>query len=159
LVLTTTASRPMRTSCENVGTVAPLFYPRFRSRRNPFQNQKKNRQRAQLRQLSQGARKKSARERTPTLKGATANPEKLTSKNSVRRPKGRTILLLTSMRRGLLGFAGLAPHSGRSSVPFHPALFRDGRSSLPTRQPRKHTTRISGCPNDRGRTPLTNNRV
>src|ERR1700676_3362202 len=41
LVLTTTASRPMRTSCENVGTVAPLFYPRFRSRRNPFQNQKK----------------------------------------------------------------------------------------------------------------------
>src|SRR6266481_1451292 len=57
---------------------------------------------------------------------STANPEVQPARNSVRTPRGRTILL-ASVRRGLLGFAGLAPHSGRSSVPFRLTLFRDRR--------------------------------
>src|SRR6266702_4556344 len=57
---------------------------------------------------------------------STANPEIPPARNSVRTPRGRTILL-ASVRRGLLGFAGLAPHSGRSSVPFRLTLFRDRR--------------------------------
>jgi len=49
----------------------------------------------------------------------TANPER-PARNSARTPRGRANLL-ASIRRGLLGFAGLASHSGRSSVPFHRA--------------------------------------
>src|SRR5580698_9489836 len=57
---------------------------------------------------------------------STANPEIQPARNSVRTPEGRTTLL-ASFRRGLLGFAGLAPHSGRSSVPFRLTMFRDRR--------------------------------
>src|SRR5258708_842845 len=57
---------------------------------------------------------------------STANPEEPPARNSVRIPEGRNPLPV-STRRGLLGFAGLAPHSGRSSVPFRRAMFRDRR--------------------------------
>src|SRR5882762_5756169 len=67
-----------------------------------------------------GARAQSSAERS------TANPEIPPARNSVRTPRSRTNLL-ASVRRGLLGFAGLAPHSGRSSVPFRLTLFRDRR--------------------------------
>ena len=60
---------------------------------------------------------------------STANPEKPPARNSVRIPEGRNPLL-ASIRRGSLGFAGLAPHSGRSSVPFRLTLFRDRRYSF-----------------------------
>src|SRR5262249_48724603 len=49
-----------------------------------------------------------------------------TSQNSARTPRVG-ISLCASLRRGLLGLAGLASHSGRSSVPFRLALFRDRR--------------------------------
>ena len=39
-------------------------------------------------------------------------------------------ILLASTRRCSLGFAGLAPHSGRSSVPIRRSMFRDGRYSF-----------------------------
>ena len=57
---------------------------------------------------------------------STANPEIQPARNSVRTPRGRT-LLLASVRRGLLGFAGQASHSGRSSIPIRLTLFRDRR--------------------------------
>jgi len=47
-----------------------------------------------------------------------------------------TIRLLASIRRGLLGFAGLAPHSGRSSVPFHLAC--SGTEDLPFQRVQPH---------------------
>jgi hypothetical protein len=108
-VLTWTCSRPIRTSCENVGTVVP------QSRANFFV--------ALAGRAEKCARAHSNAERS------TANPEKQPARDSVRTPRGRTGLL-ASIRRGLLGFAGLAPHSGRSSVPFRRALFRDRRYSL-----------------------------
>src|SRR6266436_8971987 len=74
---------------------------------------------------------------------STANPEKPPARNSVRIPEGRNSLPV-STRRGLLGFAGLAPHSGRSSVPFRRAMFRDRRYSF-----QLHRAKIS----------LTNNEV
>src|SRR5205807_8899354 len=101
-----TASRPILTSCENVGTVVPLSRARIFA--------------APARRTHKIARVQSSAERS------TANPEKPPARNSVRTPRGRTILL-ASVRRGLLGFAGLAPHSGRSSIPFRLALFRDRR--------------------------------
>src|ERR1700686_4306456 len=104
LVLTWTCSRPIRTSCENVGTVISL---------NGTHN---------FSWLSQGAHK-NARERTPTLKGLLR----------IRRYQQETpcalqeadVSLLASIRRGLLAFAGLASNSGASSVPFRRAMFRD----------------------------------
>ena len=67
---------------------------------------------------------KSAREHT-TLKGVLRF--RRPARNSARTPRGRTTLL-ASIRRGLLGFAGLASHSGRSFLPFRLALFRKKRS-------------------------------
>jgi hypothetical protein len=46
----------------------------------------------------------------------TANPER-PARNSARTPRDNCQLSVSN-RRGLLGFSGLAPHSGRSSVPF-----------------------------------------
>src|SRR5438046_1174296 len=69
---------------------------------------------------------KMPRERSPSAERSTANPEIPPARNSVRTPRSRTNPL-DSVRRGLLGFAGLAPHSGRSSVPFRLTLFRDRR--------------------------------
>src|SRR6266853_1765544 len=73
---------------------------------------------ASARRAHKIARAQSSAERS------TANPEIQPARNSVRTPRSRTTLL-ASVRRGLLGFAGLAPHSGRSSVPFRLTLFRD----------------------------------
>src|SRR6266478_8993867 len=69
------------------------------------------------------ARRLPAREHTK-LKGVLRF--RRPARNSARTPRGRTTLL-ASIRRGLLGFAGLASHSGRSSVPFRLTLFRDRR--------------------------------
>src|ERR1700737_1354116 len=102
-----TASRPILTNCENVGTVVPQSRAYFFAA--PARRAHKN-----------GARAQSSAERS------TANPEIQPARNSVRTPRSRTTLL-ASVRRGLLGFAGLAPHSGRSSVPFRLTLFRDRR--------------------------------
>src|SRR5260370_28004362 len=106
-----TASRPILTSCENVGTVVPL------SRAKIFA--------ALARRAQNDARAQSSAERS------TANPEVQPARNSVRTPRGRAVLLV-SVRRGLLGFAGLAPHSGRSSVPFRPACSGTEDDTLPT---------------------------
>src|ERR1700687_176121 len=115
-VFTRTFSRPIRTNCENVGTVVPL--PCAAAQRP-----------AVARRIFRGSRKarrqKCARAQS-SAERSTANPEIQPARNSVRTPRGRTILL-ASVRRGLLGFAGLAPHSGRSSVPFRLTLFRDRR--------------------------------
>jgi len=81
--------------------------------------------RAKLRALARRA-DTCACERSTSAERSTANPEIQPARNSVRTPRGRTVLLV-SVRRGLLGFAGLAPHSGRSSVPFRLTLFRDRR--------------------------------
>jgi len=81
--------------------------------------------RAKLSWLSQGAPQKCARAHM-CAERSTANPEIQPARNSVRTPEGRTPLP-ASFRRGLLGFAGLASHSGRSSVPFRLTLFRDRR--------------------------------
>jgi len=61
----------------------------------------------------------------------TANPER-PARNSARTPRGRTTLLVSN-RRGSLGFSGLAPHSGRSSVPFHRTC--SGTEEFPSNQP------------------------
>jgi len=73
---------------------------------------------------SRGAQKKT-REHTKVLKGSLRlrryqqeTPHALQEAN---------VPLLVPNRRGLLGFSGLAPHSGRSSVPFRRSLFRDWR--------------------------------
>src|SRR2546423_11145090 len=75
---------------------------------------------------SRKARRQMARERSPSAEGSTANPQIPPARNSVRTPRSRTNPL-DSVRRVLLGFAGLAPHSGRSSDPFRLTLFRDRR--------------------------------
>src|SRR5260370_18388089 len=106
-VFTRTASRPILTSCENVGTVVPLFRAaaqRPTIARVIFRGSRRAR-------TQNGARAQSSAERS------TANPEIPPARNSVRTPKSRTTLL-PPVRRDLLGFAGLAPHSGRSSAPF-----------------------------------------
>src|SRR5258708_7924030 len=114
-----TASRPILTSCENVGTVVP------RSRAQIFIPSASDKDARGIR----GSRKARTQNRARAQSSAersTANPEIPPARNSVRTPRSRTNLL-ASVRRGLLGFAGLAPHSGRSSVPFRLTLFRDRR--------------------------------
>src|SRR5258707_261544 len=112
-----TASRPILTSCENVGTVVPLSRARIFA--------------ALARRAHKIARAQSSAERS------TANPEIPPARNSVRSPRSRTTLLAL-VRRGLLGFAGLAPHSGRSSVPFRLTCSGTEDNSLPT--PRLQTS-------------------
>ena len=73
---------------------------------------------------SRFARTKTAREHTK-LKGVLRF--RRPARNSARTPRGR-ITLLASSRRGLLGFAGQASHSGRSSLPIRLAMFREKRS-------------------------------
>jgi len=67
------------------------------------------------------ARKTTAREHTK-LKGVLRF--RRPARNSARTPRGRNTLL-ASIRRGLLGFAGLASHSGRSLLPIRLAMFRE----------------------------------
>jgi hypothetical protein len=76
------------------------------------------------------------------------------ARNSVRTPEGRT-LLLASTRRRSLGFAGLAPHSGRSSIPFRLTLFRNRRYSFQLPEPPTNYA----VPQEHYKQPLTNNRV
>src|SRR6267378_1563363 len=78
---------------------------------------------------SRNARRQKCARAHSLAERSTANPEKPPARNSVRIPEGRNPLPV-STRRGLLGFAGLAPHSGRSSVPFRRAMFRDRRYSF-----------------------------
>src|SRR4029077_343079 len=129
-VLTWTFSRPMRTNCENVGTVS-LFYAT--ARRSPHRARKFLSPASQKRDAKGAAPAKRAHKNCARAHSkaerSTANPEKPPARNSVRIPEGRNTLL-ASIRRGLLGFAGLAPHSGRSSVPFRLAMFRDRRYSF-----------------------------
>src|SRR5215469_3319428 len=96
----------MRTSCENVGTVFPLFGHTAAKllRAQNFADTRRARRQNHARVCADAER-------------STANPEEQPARNSVRTPRGRANLLVT-VRRGLLGFAGQAPHSGRSSVPF-----------------------------------------
>src|SRR6267143_3245887 len=68
---------------------------------------------------------KYARERSPVLKGLLRI--RRTASKKLRTHSKRENYSLGFIRRGLLGFAGLAPHSGRSSVPFRLTLFRDRR--------------------------------
>src|SRR5262249_35785059 len=110
-VLEMTPSRPIRTSCENVGTVFPLvcghkFGPRMHAR---FDS-------------SRIARADKCARAYTTLKGVLRF--RRPARNSARTPRSR-LTLLASIRRGLLGFAGLASHSGRSLLPFRLALFRE----------------------------------
>src|SRR6202162_6061970 len=107
LVLTWTCSRPIRTSCENVGTVISLNWC------------------AQFSVALARRARKNARERTATLKGLLRIRRHQQETPCATPRDGRS--LLASIRRGLLGFAGLASHSGRSSVPFRRAMFRDRR--------------------------------
>jgi hypothetical protein len=60
-------------------------------------------------------------------KGSVAIPE-----NPTRNPHyyQQSQHFIWSKRRGLLGFAGLAPHSGRSSPP-DPSFFVPGRKTFP----------------------------
>ena len=73
---------------------------------------------------SRFARTKTAREHTK-LKGVLRF--RRPARNSARTPRGRP-KLLASIRRGLLGFAGQASHSGRSSLPIRLTMFREKRS-------------------------------
>src|SRR5215472_5692034 len=139
-VLLITSSRPMRTSCENVGTVFPLFRP----------HRGQTLARAELRGLSPARRQNYPRV-CADAERSTANPEEQPARNSVRTPRGRANLLV-SVRRGLLGFAGLAPHSGRSSVPFRHAC--SGTEDNPSNS----TSRTLGRPTQVSNT-LTNKRV
>jgi len=134
-VFTRTASRPIRTNCENVGTVI-LFFVRLVSlaaiAHKVFIPGASSTDAQKDARLSHCAHQK--HESALHAERYTAHPEKQPARNSAHTPEGRTVLL-ASVRRGLLGFAGLAPHSGRSSVPFPRAMFRDRRSSLPTSEP------------------------
>jgi len=135
-VLLMTASRPMRTSCENVGTVFPLFSA------TPRPNSCANLRGSRLARRQKNARACASAERS------TANPEEQPARNSVRTPRGRAILLV-SVRRGLLGFAGQAPHSGRSSVPFRLACSGTEDNTLPTQRLqniRNRPTQVSNIP-------------
>src|SRR5262245_1181393 len=93
-VLLMTASRPIRTSCENVGTVFPLY----------LRTQLRVRGCARFDSSRIARANKSARADT-TLKGILRF--RRPARNSARTPRGRTTLL-ASIRRGLLGFAGMA---------------------------------------------------
>src|SRR5271154_3792632 len=111
LVFEIIPSRPMRTSCENVGTGFLFFVRRF-----AFNSAKSPRFAHKMpRTLSPRAHSKT-REHTQTLKG-----ELRIRREQARTPYARqetNVMLSVSNRRTLLGFSGLAPHSGRSSVPF-----------------------------------------
>src|SRR5215467_10310511 len=116
-VLERIPSRPILTSCANVGTV----FPRLAGRQDPRVRAAFVRSRPPCAQTTLADAHYAER--------CTANPER-PARNSARTPRGR-MTLLASIRRGLLGFAGLASHSGRSSLPFRLALFRK-RRILPT---------------------------
>src|SRR5215472_7084578 len=126
LVLETIPSLPIRTSCENVGTVFPRFviFSGGPSQKAAATNPHARRQMA-VTLAWRAAKNARAHEQAQRC---TANPER-PARNSARTPRGRTTLLVMN-RRGSLGFSGLAPHSGRSSVPFHRT--RSGTEEFPS---------------------------
>ena len=95
-----------------------------------------------------------ARERSPVLKGLL-RIRRYNQQETPYAPQEEELTLLASVRRGLLGFAGLAPHSGRSSVPFRRTLFWD-RRLLPFQLKRLQT---AGAAPRRVKTALTNEEV
>jgi hypothetical protein len=97
---------------------------------------------------SRRARRQNCARACASAERSTANPEVQPARNSVRTPRGRAVLLV-SVRRGLLGFAGLAPHSGRSSVPFRLACSGTEDNTLPTQRfqnIRNRPTQVSNIP-------------
>src|SRR5260221_7272689 len=127
-VLVMIPSLPIRTSCENVGTVVPLF-PSALAHLPQVASQPHIARRQVALTLALRAAQY-ARAHTQAQR-CTANPER-PARNSPRTPRGRTTLLVSN-RRGSLGFSGLAPHSGRSSVPFHRSCSRT--QEFPSNQP------------------------
>jgi len=117
----------MRTSCANVGTVVLVFLRQLSQNRDARSPHKARRH--TLRTLALRANKHTRAHNN--AERFTANPER-PARNSARTPRGRTQLLVSN-RRGLLGFSGLAPHSGRSSVPFHRSC--SGTEEFPSNQP------------------------
>ena len=142
LVFVRTPSRPMRTSCENVGTVF-LFFLRCIAR---TKSEAKSPHIARTNwRGSRGAQRK-AREHTKVLKGSLRlrryqqeTPHALQEAN---------VPLLVPNRRGLLGFSGLAPHSGRSSVPFRRTC--SGTEEFPSNYP----SQKAGRHYSKGKIPL-----
>ena len=134
LVLLRMPSLPMRTSCANVGTVVLVFLRQLSQNRDARSPHKARRH--TLRTLALRANKHTRAHNN--AERFTANPE-TPARNSARTPRGRTQLLVSN-RRGLLGFSGLAPHSGRSSCPIPPILFRDRR--IPSNQPSPTSERL-----------------
>src|SRR3974390_1661616 len=127
LVFETIPSLPIRTSCENVGTVFPRFVSSKKAEQfRPLQNPAR---RHVAKTLAERAAKNARAHKQ--AQRCTANPER-PARNSARTPRGRTTLLVSN-RRGSLGFSGLAPHSGRSSVPFHRTC--SGTEEFPSTQP------------------------
>src|SRR5882724_3240267 len=139
-VLVMIPSLPIRTSCENVGTVVPLFkstkFSVISFKLDRFTHYLKLttdnffRARRQIALTLALRAAQYARAHTQAQR-CTANPER-PARNSARTPRGRTTLLVSN-RRGSLGFSGLAPHSGRSSVPFHRSC--SGTEEFPSNQP------------------------
>src|SRR5215472_7822505 len=130
LVLLRIPSLPRRISCANVGTVVPRFLRQLSQlihARPP-----RNARRHILRTLALRANKHTRAHNN--AERFTANPER-PARNSARTPRGGTQLLVSN-RRGLLGFSGLAPHSGRSSVPFRRSC--SGTEEFPSNQPSPH---------------------
>src|SRR5215471_5608689 len=116
-VLLLMPSRPIRTSCENVGTVFPLLpNQRFGSHAHNFST------RFACAQTNRASAQHHAER-------CTANPER-PARNSARTPRGRTPLL-ASLWRGLLGLAGLASHIRPLFSP-NPSFFVLGAKILPT---------------------------
>ena len=88
---------------------------------------------------------KNAQARTPLLKGSLRIRRHCKQELRARQEAENT-QFLASFRRGLLGFAGLAPHSGRSSIPFQKCSGTED-SSLPTKSAAPTVLpALHGCP-------------
>jgi hypothetical protein len=116
LVFERTPSLPMRTSCENVGTVVPRFSSQLPLTRRQVEQA-----------LARCARTKNARAHTYAERYCESGENQQETPHTIQETD---VQLSVSNRRGLLGFSGLAPHSGRSSIPFRRSLFWDRRISF-----------------------------
>src|SRR5712691_10968003 len=101
-------SRPWRTSCADVGTALP------QSSKNSLR----------FLRLRSGKRKVSWFRNTKGQQRLRRNSQETPHRYQPGEHYN------WSQQRGLLGFAGLAPHSGRSPVPFRLSMFRGGKPSL-----------------------------
>jgi len=163
LVFVMIPSLPIRTSCENVGTVVPLFsstkFSVISFKVDRFTNYLKLATNNFFRArrpiaLTLAARAYKNERAHKQAQRCTANPER-PARNSARTPRGRTTLLVSN-RRGSLGFSGLAPHSGRSSVPFHRSC--SGTEEFPSNQPSPNYPEPDGCYCS-GKIPLNKHKV